>query len=181
MEDNIQTLMADNISSTNNPSTDNIGINGFFRCLKCYKIIALNPRELDNNGNLIPWNYNNKRHRCFGCDITGKGDTFTISRLTDELFLNILRHKSLDEKTGRVKTTYEDHVRTLYYAQTPVFILHLSHTEDKVKQELTDLIDDYETLDDVMRDAIGKVFECITSEGQYNLSIRNRLRWEIVE
>ena len=73
-------------------------------------------------------------------------------------------------------------MKTLYYVPDPVFILHLSHIEDnKIKQELAELADDQKTLDDVMRDAIGKVFECITSERQYNLSIRNRLRWKIVE
>ena len=175
-------MVDNNISSTNKSIIDDIDINGFFRCLKCYKIIALNPSKLDNNGNLIPWDFNNERHKCFGFDIIEKADRLTDARLTDELFLNIIRHKHLDEKTGRVKTTYEDRVKILYYVPDPVFILHLSHIEDnKIKQELAELVDDRETLEDVMRDAIGKMFECITSERQYNLSIRNRLRWEIVE
>ena len=59
------------------------------------------------------------------------------------------------------------------------FHLTLSNIDDKIKQEAASLDDN--TLDDVMRDAIGRVFECMTSEWQYNLSIRNRLRWEIVE
>ena len=55
----------------------------------------------------------------------------------------------------------------------------LSHIQDdKVKQELADLDD--KTLDAVMCDAIGKLFEYITSRGNTILSIRNRLRWEIV-
>ncbi len=161
-------------------SIDDIGPHRFFRCVKCYKIIALRPNKLDDNGNLFPWDYDGKHHKCFGYDIIEKTDDLTLNRLTEELFLNILRHKYLDEKTGLVKSTYEDHVRILFYTPTPVFILHLSHIEDeKIKQELADLDD--KTLDKVMSDAIGKVFECVTSERQYNLSIRNRLRWEIVD
>jgi hypothetical protein len=174
--------MDDNISSTNKSIIDDIDGHGLSRCIKCYKIIVYSPTKLDDNGNLIPWDFNNERHRCFGFDIMEKADKLTDARLTDELFLNIIRHKHLDEKTGLVKSTYEDHVKILYYVPDPVFILHLSHIEDnKIKQELAELVDDQKTLDDVMRDAIGKVFECITSERQYNLSIRNRLRWEIVE
>ena len=172
--------MDDNISSTNKSIIDDIDGYSLSRCIKCYKIIVFSPTKLDDNGNLIPRDHDGKHHKCFGYDIMEKSDGLTPNRLTEELFLNIIRHKHLDEKTGRIKRTYESHVRILYYAQTPVFILHLSHIQDdKIKQELADLDD--ETLDNVMRDAIGKVFECITSEQQYNLSIRNRLRWKIVE
>ncbi|MGB7295355.1 MAG: hypothetical protein WBC70_07165 [Candidatus Aminicenantales bacterium] len=161
---------------------DDIGRHRFFRCVKCYKIIALSPNKLDDTGNLFPWDYDGKHHKCFGYDIIEKTDDLTLNRITEELFLNILRHKYLDEKTGLVKRTYEAHVKTLYYVPDPVFILHLSHIEDnKIKQELAELVDDQKTLDDVMRDVIGRVFECVTSERQYNLSIRNRLRWEIAD
>lgn len=172
--------MDDNISSTNKSIIDDIGQHGLSRCIKCYKIIVYSPTKLDDNGNLVPWDYDGKHHKCFGYDIIEKTDGLTINRLIEELFLNIVRHTYLDEKTGLVKRTYERHVRILFYMPTPVFILHLSHIQDdKIKQELVELDD--ETLDDVIRDVIGKVFECITSEQQYNLSIRNRLRWKIVE
>jgi hypothetical protein len=174
--------MENHISSTNKSIIDDIGGHSFSRCIKCYKIIVYSPTKLDDNGNLVPWDYDGKHHKCFGYDIIEKTDGLTINRLIEELFLNIVRHRYLDEKTGRLKRTYEDHARILYYAPTPVFILHLSHIEDnKIKQELAELVDDPESLEDVMRDAIGKVFECVTSERQYNLSIRNRLRWKIVE
>jgi hypothetical protein len=174
--------MDDNISSTNKSIIDDIGGHSLCRCIKCYKTIVYSPTILDDNGNLIPWDYDGKRHKCFGYDTMEKTDDLTPNRLMDELFLNIMRHKHLDDKTGHVKRTYEDHVRILYYVPTPVFILHLSHIEDnKIKQELAELIDDPETLDEVMHEVIGKVFECVTSERQYNLSIRNRLRWEIVD
>ena len=171
--------MNDNISSTNKSIIDDIDGHGLSRCIKCYKIIIFIPTKVDNNGKLIQWDYDGKHHKCFGFDMIEKADKLTDARLTDELFLNIIRYKHLDEKTGRVKRTYEDLVKILYYVQDPVFILQLSHIQDdKIKQELASLDDN--TLDDVMRDAIGRVFECITSERQYNLSIRNRLRWEIV-
>jgi CRISPR/Cas system-associated endoribonuclease Cas2 len=174
--------MDDNIGSTNKSIIDDIDGYSLSRCIKCYKIIVFSPTKLDDNENLIPQDHDGKHHKCFGYDIMEKSDSLTPNRLTEELFLNIIRHTHLDEKTGRVKRTYESHVRTLYYAQTPVFILHLSHIQDnKIKQELAELIDDPETLDEVMREVIRKVFECITSERQYNLSIRNRLRWKIVE
>ena len=140
-----------------NVSIDDVGRYRFFRCVKCYKIIALSPSKLDDDGNLFSWDYDGKHHKCFGYDIIEKTDDLTLNRLTEELFLNILRHKYLDEKTGLVKSTYEARVKILYYVPDPVFILHLSHIEDnKIKQELAELADDQKTLDDVMRDAIGK-------------------------
>ena len=58
--------------------------------------------------NLFPWDYDGKYHKCFGYDIIEKTDSLTFNRLIEELFLNLIRYEHLDEKTGRIKRTYED-------------------------------------------------------------------------
>lgn len=173
-----QSLMG--VDSTNNVICCNTDKHGFFRCVKCYKIIEVSANILDQNGNLVAYEFDNRHHSCFGFDIIEENDELANSRLAEELFLIMVRHKSVDKKTGHIIRTYEHHVRILYFALTPIFTLHLSHIEDKkIKQELADL--DEKILDNVMRDAIGKLFECVTSERWYNLSIRNRIQWEIVD
>jgi hypothetical protein len=159
---------------------NDIGGQTYCRCVKCFKIVISSPDYLDDNGNLILHDIDRKRHSCFGADIIEETHERSPDRLTEDLFLAIVRHKHLDGQTGRIKRTYEDHVGILFFMLIPTFTLHLSHIEDnKLRQELADL--DQKTLDNVMRDAIGKLFECITSERQYNLSIRNRLEWEMVD
>lgn len=153
-----------------------------FRCIRCYKIITLSPKKLDVNGNLVPSDLDSKRHFCFEFDIINESDKLTPNRLSDELFLQMIRAQYVDLESGLLKRTYEEQAKTLMLRiplcnPTPVFIVHFSDIQDgKIKEELAAL--DGAALDNVMRTAIGRLFECV-NERQYNLSSRNLLRWEI--
>jgi hypothetical protein len=153
-----------------------------FRCVKCYKIIALNPNKLDENGNLVPLDLDSKCHFCFDFDVINESDKLTTNRLSEELFLHMRRTQHIDQVTGDLKRSYLEQAKTLMLRMplckpTPVFTVHLSDIQDnKIKRELAALND--AALDNVMRTAIGLVFECV-NERQYNLSTRNLLRWEI--
>jgi hypothetical protein len=149
-----------------------------FRCSTCRKLIRLAPSILDDNGNLVPFDFDSERHVCFDFDVIEEKDKLTINRLIEEVFLILIRHKYLDRKTGVLKRTYEEQARTLAYKSTQVFTVHLSHIQDnKIKQELSDLV--FTTFDYVIREVIERIFESVASERQYNLSIRNLLQWEI--
>lgn len=153
-----------------------------FRCLRCYNIIILDPNKLDDNGKLVPSNFDSKCHFCFDFDVINESDKVTIDRLSEELFLHMRRTQHIDQETGELKRSYLEQAKTLMLRiplckPTPVFTVHLSDIHDnKIKRELAALND--AALDNVMRTAIGLVFECV-NERQYNLSTRNLLRWEI--
>jgi hypothetical protein len=145
-----------------------------FRCIKCYRIISLSPNKLDVNGNLVPSNLDSKPHLCLNLDVIEESDSITIDRVSDELFLQMIRAGGYLEQAATLMYTIP------VYSPTPVFTLHLSDIQDeKIKRELAALINDRKALDKVMRASIGKLFEC-ENERQYNLSIRKLLQWEIV-
>ena len=141
------------------------------RCVKCHRIISLNPNKLDVNGYPVLSNLDSTPHLCLKFDVIQESDVLTPDSLTDELFLQMIRAGG-----------YMEQARTLMYKipvfePTPVFLVRLADIQDsKIKQELVALNDS--ALDSVMHTAIGRVFECI-NERQYNLSVRKLLRWEI--
>ena len=154
--------------------------NKFLRCLKCYNIITLG---IDTDRNLVILNLDVKRHICSNLNVINDSDKPTISRISDELFLHLIRTQHLDQNAGELKRSYLEQARNLIYKipvynPPPVFQVHLSDIlDDKIRNELADLDDS--DLDDVMRNSIGLVFESI-NEHYYNLSVRNLLQWEIV-
>jgi hypothetical protein len=155
-------------------------VSSIYRCCDCYTVITLSPDQLDESGCLAPFNLNGKRHFCF--DIVKNSDSVTPDRLKDELFLNMIRVQYSEPKSGAIKRKYEDQARSLMskipvYKPTPYFVLYYSDIlDDKIRQELAAL--DRVELNGVMRAAIGRVFECV-DERQFNLSVRNLLRWRI--
>jgi hypothetical protein len=94
----------------------------------------------------------------------------------------MIRTQCRDPKNGVLKRKYEEQARFLLsripvYKPTPFFILYYSDIlDDKIRQELAAL--NNTDLDDVMQAAIGRVYECV-NERQFNLSVRNLLRWKI--
>jgi hypothetical protein len=151
------------------------------RCLQCYNITTA---CLDANGNLVILNLDeNKHHVCSKLNIINESDDLTVSKLTDELFLQLIRAQHHDQSTGKLKRTYVEQAKDLIYRiavfnPPPIFEVHLSDIlDDKIRRELASLDDS--DLDDIMRDSIGRIFESI-DEHYYNLSIRNHLRWGIV-
>jgi hypothetical protein len=146
----------------------------FYRCVKCYQIISLSPDKLDVNGNLVPSNLDSKPHLCLNFDVIEESDILIPDRISDELFLQMIRAGGYIEQARILM------YRIPVFDPTPVFAVHLADIQDdKIKRELAALADADDILDNVMRTAIGRVFECV-NERQYNLSVRKLLRWEII-
>jgi hypothetical protein len=170
--------------ATNNKETAGVlAIKPFLcRCIKCHKITMLELNKIDQE-NLVVLDLSNRRHVCTDSDVINMSDKLTLSRLSEELFLQMIRIQRVDSVSGLVKRPYEEQARTLMYRipifkPIPDFKLRLSDIEDeKVKRELAALDD--KTLDWVMRTSVGLVFECV-NERLYNLGVRKMLQWKIV-
>lgn len=104
------------------------------------------------------------------------GESWTTDRLIEELYLNLMCvYKGFTRK-------YQEQVENLIYRipvykPTPVFYVEKRDLSYKIKSELRSLND--KSLDKVMKEAIGKIFENI-NERYFLLSVKKLLRWEIV-
>ena len=109
-------------------------------------------------------------------------EAWSTERLIDELFLELDNVKEIDEKSGLIKRKYEEQAKWLMhripvYRPAPPFIVNLSNLDStRIKEELADL--DNETLDYVLKESIGRIFECI-DQRYFRLSVRRFLKWEI--
>jgi hypothetical protein len=109
-------------------------------------------------------------------------EPWSTGRLIDELFLELDNVKEIDEKSGLTKRKYEEQAKWLMhripvYRPVPAFIINLSHLDSKrIKEELADL--DNKTLDYVLKESIGRIFESI-DQRYFRLSVRRFLKWEI--
>ncbi len=103
-------------------------------------------------------------------------EAWTTNRLTEELYLHLMSiRKGFCRK-------YQQQAENLIYRipihkPTPTFYVEFHDLSYKVKQELHGL--DKKTLDKVMKEAIGRIFETI-NERYFLLSVKKLLRWEIV-
>jgi hypothetical protein len=90
-------------------------------------------------------------------------DQWTTQRLIEELYLYLTRYDiRLDEYTGIRKSRYERQAEELIYRipvhqPTPSFIVNIHDLNDKLKEELAAL--DLNSLADIMREAVGRIFE----------------------
>jgi hypothetical protein len=109
-------------------------------------------------------------------------EVWSTERLIDELFLELDNVKEIDEKSGLTKRKYEEQAKWLMYRipvyrPAPAFIMNLSDIKKKrIKEELADLDD--ETLDYVLKETVGRIFEGIDRR-YFRLNVRRFLRWEI--
>ena len=108
-------------------------------------------------------------------------EAWSTERLIDELFLELDNVKEIDEKSGLTKRKYEEQAKWLMhripvYRPAPPFIINLSDLPTRIKEELADL--DNKTLDYVMKESIGRIFEGI-DQCYFRLSVRRFLQWEI--
>lgn len=116
------------------------------------------------------------------CDSRSK-DEWTRGRLIDECYLCLDRVEYLEEEEDRLKRKYKEQANYLMY-RIPVFdpsspfIVNLKDLSVEVKEGLA-VLDD-EALDDVMTEAIGRIFENI-NERYFRLSVRRFLKWELRE
>lgn len=137
------------------------------RCLRCYNIITI---RLDVDGKLVSSNLEGKHHTCSNSNIINEPDEVTLSRLVDEVFLQLVR--------THLRQARDLIYKIPVYKPTPVFLVHLSDIlDDKIKYELTNL--EAATRKQVLNDSIGRMFESI-DEHYYNLNVRKMLKWEIV-
>jgi hypothetical protein len=137
------------------------------RCIKCYNIIVI---WFDTTGRLVSLCPDGSRHVCLKSNVINESDKLLVSRLVDELALQLIR-------THR-KQAQELIYKIPLFNPTPVFLVHLSEIrDDKIKNELANL--DSLARKQVLNDSIGLVFESV-NEQYYNLSVRKLLQWEIV-
>ncbi len=106
---------------------------------------------------------------------------WTTSRLIDETYLELMRAVRI-HGTSSVKK-YQDQAKYLMYKipvyrPSPSFNVNVIDLTPKLRQELESLDD--ESLDSVMKEAIGRVFENI-NERYFLLSVKKLLKWELLE
>jgi hypothetical protein len=101
---------------------------------------------------------------------------WTTDRLVDELYLNLMSVRK--GFTRKYQTQAEDLMYKIpVHRPIPAFRVEKSDLSDRIKSELRSLGD--KTLDRVMKEGIGKIFEVI-DEIYFLLSVKRLLKWEIV-
>ena len=119
--------------------------------------------------------------------VTNNNSTTTISidwsvnKLEEELYLHLMKVK--EEQDSYVKRKYEEQAKNLIYRipvyrQTPYFTINTQDLNDKLRSELETL--DQEPLNNVMKGAIGRIFESINLN-YYLLSVKRLLKWRFAE
>ncbi len=108
------------------------------------------------------------------------GEYWTTDRLKDELYLHLMK---VTDNDGPHLMKYREQAKHLMYRipvyqPTPSFVVNVQDLSDKLKSELESL--DYKSLNDVLKEAIGRIFESI-NERYYLLSVKKSLKWKLVE
>jgi hypothetical protein len=103
---------------------------------------------------------------------------WTTNKLEQELYLDLMKVRN-----GEMERKYEEqakqHIHKIpVYRPIPSFIVSLADLSDRVKVELRGL--DPESLNDVMKDGIGKIFENI-DERYFLLNVKKLLKWELLQ
>lgn len=106
---------------------------------------------------------------------------WTTNKLEEELYLHLMKVK--EEKNGYVKRKYEEQAKHLIYRipvyrPTSYFTISTQDLNDKVRSELETL--DQESLNNVMKGAIGRIFESINLN-YYLLSVKRLLKWRFAD
>ena len=113
-------------------------------------------------------------------DFVVEGEYWTIDRLKEELYLHLMK---VTEKDGPHRMKYQEQAKYLMYRipvyrPIPSFTINVQDLTEKLKSELESL--DYKSLNDVLKEAIGRIFEGI-NERYYLLSVKKLLKWKLVE
>jgi hypothetical protein len=111
----------------------------------------------------------------------GIEEHWTTGRLIDETYLELMRVVRI-HGTSSVKK-YQDQAKYLMYRipvyrPSPPFNVNVIDLTPKLRQELERLDD--ESLDSVMKEAIGRIFKNI-NERYFLLSVKKLLKWELLE
>ncbi|HZD83872.1 MAG TPA: hypothetical protein VE076_13450, partial [Nitrososphaeraceae archaeon] len=109
---------------------------------------------------------------------------YTTTGLTDELVfcLSSVNSYRIDEDTKQIHIThkYYDQAEWLIYRipiqkPTPQFVINISDLPNKIKRELEDLIPTPKTLEKVLIQAAGQIFENVNFR-YYHLSVAKHLQ-----
>jgi hypothetical protein len=106
---------------------------------------------------------------------------WTTSRLIDETYLELMRAGRIHGTSSTKK--YQSQAKYLMYRipvfrPTPPFNVNVIDLTPRLRQELERLDD--ESLDSVMKEAMGRIFENI-NERYFLLSVKKLLKWELLE
>jgi hypothetical protein len=118
---------------------------------------------------------------------------WSLAAIADELFISMMDVKvrfcmlvGSKDVCARVdprlpRRLYEEQAgykmyRVPIFRPVPVFVVHLKHLDDRLKQELSSL--DRENKDDVMKEAVGRICEGIDKRF-YLQSVRPLLKWRL--
>jgi hypothetical protein len=113
-----------------------------------------------------------------------KHEGWTTERLIDEFYLHLMNYEiQTDKETGRKRSKYEHAAEDLIYRipvyqPVPSFIVNMNDLTDKLNEELRNLDD--KSLNEVMKQAIGRIFENI-NERYFKLSVKKLLKCELKE
>ena len=120
-------------------------------------------------------------------------EAWSLAAISDELFISMMEVKVrfcmlVGSKDTRAHVDpklpprlYEEQARYKMYRvpifhPPPVFVVHLKHLDDRLKQELSSL--HRENKDDVMKEAIDRICEGIDKRF-YLQSVRSLLKWRL--
>ena len=102
-------------------------------------------------------------------------DVFMIDRTVDELYLCLMKEKD--------DLYYKQAYALMYiipvYRPTPVFEIKISDLNKQVQKELDDRWDNRKIIDYILKEAVGKVFECV-EERYFFLSVKRLLQVKLV-
>lgn len=105
-------------------------------------------------------------------------EVWTLDKLKQEVYLDLMKIRS-----GQIERKYEDQAKDLIhkipvYKPIPNLIVNLADISYRVKIELSSL--DSKPLNDVMKEAIGRIFENI-DERYFLLNVKKLLKWELLQ
>jgi len=113
---------------------------------------------------------------CLFCD-DGLDAEWTTGRIVDQLHLCLIKVFDDDGVTRSYESQAEDLIHRIpLYRPIPCFTVYLDDLTPKVKKELAAL--DKKTLNRVMIEAIGRVFEGI-HQNYYLSRVRKSLKWRL--
>ena len=101
---------------------------------------------------------------------------WTTNKLEQELYLDLMKVRN-DENHRKYEQQAKDLMYKIpVYRPIPIFTVSLTDLNDRIKTELRSL--DSKSLNDVMKEGIGKIFENI-DERYFLLSVKKLLKWEL--
>jgi hypothetical protein len=103
-------------------------------------------------------------------------EDFTIERTVDELYLNLMKEKD--------NLYYKQAYALMYYIPVekpiPILEIKISDLNKQVKKELDDRWNDRKTIDYILKEAVGRIFENI-EERYFLLSVKRLLQVRLIQ